>query len=241
MQYEMEELLPIVAELIEKHTGLESTSVTYEKARALMNGVLYCIQEQETQSHALMHASMSAREAYENGRRMVLEKVRDALALYNDLMQDFCDYGNACLRDTVQKGMPEFFKWYDPAFAPQETILTLDYPILKDLSHASGIDRIYEYLLCIRCEQKFLQSFPSAYVINTLQAHNTHYKSAIENLCESFLLALAMDGLTKESLISFLEKNFDSDEQLQWYLNMVMDDVIVRVRTIQKMKKREGE
>ena len=32
MNYEMEELLPVVAELANKYTGSESTSVTYEKA-----------------------------------------------------------------------------------------------------------------------------------------------------------------------------------------------------------------
>lgn len=32
MNYEMEELLPVVAELANEYTGSESTSITYEKA-----------------------------------------------------------------------------------------------------------------------------------------------------------------------------------------------------------------
>ena len=32
MNYEMEELVPIVGKLAEKYTGYESTSITYEKA-----------------------------------------------------------------------------------------------------------------------------------------------------------------------------------------------------------------
>jgi hypothetical protein len=44
-EYSMEELLPIVAELARKYTSNESTSVTYEVARGLMQSVIYCIEE----------------------------------------------------------------------------------------------------------------------------------------------------------------------------------------------------
>ena len=41
MDYEMEELLPIVATLAEKYTGGESSSISYEKAGQLMEAVMY--------------------------------------------------------------------------------------------------------------------------------------------------------------------------------------------------------
>ena len=43
MNYEMEELVPLVGKLEEKYTGHESTSITYEKAEQLMEAVIYCI------------------------------------------------------------------------------------------------------------------------------------------------------------------------------------------------------
>lgn len=45
MDYQMEELLPIVSELAQKYTGYESTSITYEKAQSLMEAVLFCLSE----------------------------------------------------------------------------------------------------------------------------------------------------------------------------------------------------
>lgn len=45
MEYEMEELIPLVKELCDRYTGKESTSVTYEAAQRLMEAVLYCIHE----------------------------------------------------------------------------------------------------------------------------------------------------------------------------------------------------
>jgi len=41
----MEELIPILAELTEKYTSKESTSVSYKTAKQLMNAVIYCINE----------------------------------------------------------------------------------------------------------------------------------------------------------------------------------------------------
>lgn len=42
MDYEMEELVPIVGKLAEKYTSHESTSITYEKAEQLM-GLSYIV------------------------------------------------------------------------------------------------------------------------------------------------------------------------------------------------------
>lgn len=77
-------------------------------------------------------------------------------------------YKHCGLYETFAKGIPEFFKWYDVKFAPQNTILTLDYPVLKDLSGETGIDRIYEYIKCLHLEQTFLRKFPEAYVMEML-------------------------------------------------------------------------
>ena len=103
---------------------------------------------------------MSARQAYEIGAALVEKKVRKALDLYHELLPEFEDYGNLYLHDTIIKEMPKFFQKYDVRFEPQNTILTLDYPVEKDLSQYTGIDRIYEYLKCIRQEQIFLKQYP---------------------------------------------------------------------------------
>ena len=54
MDYQMEELLPIVSELAQKYAGYESTSVTYEKAQSLMEAVLFCLNEyHDSYAHGL--------------------------------------------------------------------------------------------------------------------------------------------------------------------------------------------
>lgn len=191
MNYAMEELMPVVAMLAEKYTAFESTSLPYEKAEQLMGAVLYCIHETELSGNrggnlpqGMPEGTVSVRKAYERGAALVTEKVKKALAMYNEMIPEFSAYGNRCLYDTVVKGLPEFFKWYDVKFAPQDTILTLDYPVTRDLSEYTGIDRIYEYIKCIRREQNFLRTFSEDYVVNILRSYSNEYQDMVENIYE---------------------------------------------------------
>lgn len=171
MNDRMEELLPIVGRLARRYTGMDSTSISYEKAQQLMEAVLYCIREAELASpNGVASRETPPGELYEAGKAAVERKVKKALELYHQLLPDFCDYGNPYLSDTFFKGIPLFFQWYDLEFEPQSTVITLDYPVLKDLSSYSGIDRIYEFLVCIAQEQRFLGTFPEGYVEGLLRS-----------------------------------------------------------------------
>ena len=186
MDYEMEELVPIVGKLAEKYTSHESTSITYEKAEQLMGAVLYCIHElwESSGNAPSLNKKLSAQRAYEMGAAYVREKTGKALDLYNRILPEFCHYENKCLYDTFVKGIPEFFKWYDVQFEPQNTILTLGYPLLKDISEYTGIDKIFEFIKSIGLEQKFLKLFPAGYVINILSKDNRNWQESMDNICE---------------------------------------------------------
>lgn len=186
MDYEMEELVTIVGKLAEKYTSHESTSITYEKAEQLMGAVLYCIHElwESSGNAPSLNKKLSAQRAYEMGAAYVREKTGKALDLYNRILPEFCHYENKCLYDTFVKGIPEFFKWYDVQFEPQNTILTLDYPLLKDISEYTGIDKIFEFIKAIGLEQKFLKLFPAGYVINILSKDNRNWQESMDNICE---------------------------------------------------------
>lgn len=208
MEYEMEELIAIVGRLAEKYNAHESTSMTYEKAEQLMEAVLYCIHETEQFGDNFMvsEENMPIQRVYEIGAVYVEEKVKKALDLYNEMLSTFVYYGNHCLYDTFIKGMPEFFKWYDMRFEPQNTILTLDYPVLKDISGYIGIDKVYEFIVCIYLEQKFLHIFPGDYIINILLKYNRKYKDMIENICEIVFTAVIGHILAGKSLSEDLEE-----------------------------------
>jgi hypothetical protein len=72
--YTLEELLPVTAKLTEKFTSKESTSVTYERARQLMEAAGYCISHVETDHQLTGTSKLSAMEAYEIGYENVVAK-----------------------------------------------------------------------------------------------------------------------------------------------------------------------
>jgi uncharacterized membrane protein len=195
MNYEMQELIPIVAELTDLYTSKESTSITYEKANQLMEAVLFCIQENEDAewtcpsagASLITQGGLSAKEAYEQGRKRVQEKVCRVRELYNRTAVFFCAYGNCNYEDTFIGGIPGFLKLYDIKFAPQNSIITMDYPILQSLEQLKGVDAIYEYANGIYLEQIFLSALPKEYVLTVLERYYSDYQNLYCNICNIVL------------------------------------------------------
>lgn len=188
MDHTMKELMPIVIEAAKKYTGNDSTSITYETVQMLMEGVIYCVQEcAYSDEKQLIAHELSLLEQYQIGRELILKKTQKILQIFNELSENFEDYEVRCLRDTVQKGIPEFLKWYDAKYFPQQTILTLDYPILEDIHLLKGADAVYKFICGVKLEQKFLKEFPRDYVVSVLEAAVPEYQNMMENICSVFL------------------------------------------------------
>jgi len=255
--YQLEELIELVAKLSNQYVSAESSSVTYETAQRLMDAVIYTIrsQNQIIDDTAVMSKLPTARKAYEDGNMLLKEKVIHTMKRYNDMVGDFDDYHNHCLKDTVIKGMPEFFKWYDLKYNPQNTLLTLDYPILKDLSQLEGIWRIEAYLNCIELEQLFLNKFDKALVIEILFTYDGSYRLMINNLCEIVyedvlyhllaekpiqerisrqekILIMNQENVSKEKLNYLSEtfiRTYYKNEQLISYVKPVVEGLLARM------------
>lgn len=213
MDYQMEELLPIVSELAQKYAGYESTSITYEKAQSLMEAVLFCLSEyNNSYTNSLVHRDISVKEQYNIGAKLLFEKVEDIRKIFNEISFQFEDFGVKCLYDTVQKGIPQFLKWYDIKFCPQNAIMTLDYPLLTDCSSLKGADAVYKYIRAIQTEQLFLGAFDRNYVMSVLEKYNSEYRDMIENICSIVLTNIIGHIAIKKS---FNNTEFLYEEYLQ--------------------------
>lgn len=201
-----EELLEIVGELADKYTGKESTSITYEKARQLMEAVIYCINEYEMNlkgNEELLFAEepIPAKVSYGWGYEKVIEKGKETKKIYHEMMMDFKSYGNRCCSDTFVKGIPSFFLYYDPRFNPQDHILTLDYPVLAERNSLCGVDLINQYIRYASLEQSFLRKLPDEYIFHVLRAYDPDYGELFINLASIAvrnLLGCYMAGKTVE-------------------------------------------
>ena len=187
IEYQMEELVPIVAALSEKYTSKESTSVSYETARQLMEAVMYCINECASDQTLVSRQRLSAEEAYRYGYEALTQKVKRTQTAYNEMIVDFCGYGNRNYEATVKKAIPGFFLYYDAQFAPQETIITMDYPTICPVSGKCGIDAIEIYVKYISYEQKFMGMFQRQYVCEILGRDQAGHKNGFDNICRVIL------------------------------------------------------
>ncbi len=219
MDYKMEELLPLVKELAEVYTGKESSSITYETAQKLMEAVLYCIrendrplEEQYGEAFVSVDSFPSARAAYDMGYRLVVEKTRKANEIYNELIPVFQAYGNRAYYETVVKGIPEFFRWYNPSLEPMNHILTMDYPVLEPLHKLEGIDLIYRFLQCVQLEQRFLNKFPEAYIRRLLIRYHSNYEELLLNLCGVILKRVLANMLIGKRLDQDLYTSSDYEK-----------------------------
>ena len=130
---------------------------------------------------------VSARLAYEQGYQAIVEKTRRTAQRYNEMVVNFRSYGNENYEDTVKKALSGFFLYYDARFAPQETIITMDYPTLLPVTGETGIHAMARDVEQICLEQKFLGKLPEAYVRRVLCTYCSDYKKQFFNICNIVL------------------------------------------------------
>lgn len=197
MNYKLEELLPVVAKLTERYTGKQSTSISYEKAKQLIEAVLYCMNQCSDSNQMTRSKGRNAAEVYQLGYEKLVQKVKKTQIAYNNMIIHFNAYGNENYYDTVIKAIPGFFRYYDVWFAPQDTIITMDYPTLRPITKCSGIDAIEKYVEYISYEQRFMAVLPEEYICEVLHRFQNGYKKQFYNICSIILrhiLGCAMIG-----------------------------------------------
>ena len=89
-----------------------------------------------------------------------------------------------CVYITTKSG---FFLYYDAQFAPQETIITMDYPTICPVRGKCGIDAIELYVKYISYEQKFMGAFQKQYVYEVLERDQADHKNGFDNICRVIL------------------------------------------------------
>lgn len=230
MDIEMEELIPVVAELADKYTGKESTSITYNKANQLMGAVLYCIHEYEFQGAGGREIISpenrpDAKTIYGLGYELVLQKVKEVQQLYNEMIADFKFYENRCYYDTFAKGIPSFFLYYDPRFEPQNHILTLDYPVLIPMASLCGIDAVDVYVNCAWLEQTFLGKLPGDYVRHVLKAYSPDCDDLLINIA-SVALRNILGCRIAGKAVNCLGYTPGETERLEDYVNRYPKEVL---------------
>ncbi len=191
-EYGVEELLPVVEKLTGQYTSRESSSVTYEAAQTLMEAVVYSIDACTWDGGDGMvrgAGKPDVWEVYGRGRDVILEKVYEVKRQYEDVLDDFKDYGCKNYGEVVREGLPRFFARYDPQFVPQDHLLTLDYPLVMGIPEGCGVKLMGKYMAGVQMEKRLLDCFDERFVRGLLEKTLPDYQSLyLDNLCHPVLL-----------------------------------------------------
>jgi hypothetical protein len=154
------------------------------------------------------------------GRKRVQEKVGMVRELYNRISVFFCAYGNHNYEDTFMRGIPGFLKLYVIKFAPQNSIITMDYPILQSLEHLFGVDAIYEYVSGIHLEQIFLSALPKEYVLSVLERYHSDYQNLYCNICNIVLHDLLKCMISGKNIANFVYTKEENLNLTDWIMEV---------------------
>ena len=197
--YSQEEILALLAGLARKWTRGESTSLREEKAREMLESILFVIGLRMRAGDA----PESAAQAFTEGLSLYRRKMAFCRRTQEWILANLFQMPNHFYALTIREGINGFFKLYDPEFAAQRIHITADYPIYPGRPKAEGIVFIERYLRAIEAENDFLTHFSPANVDRLLCAMGSDYRSAPVNLFGPVLaaaLGLTLAGKTPRAL-----------------------------------------
>ena len=176
--YSQGEILALLAGLAQKWTRGESTSLREEKAREMLESILFVIGLRMRAGDA----PDSAAQAFSEGLALCRRKMASCRRTQERILASLFQTPNHFYALTVRDGINGFFKLYDPEFAAQRIHITADYPVYTGRPKAEGIVFIERYLRAIEAENDFLTRFSPANVDRLLCAMGSDYRSAPVNL-----------------------------------------------------------
>ncbi|MBE5961935.1 MAG: hypothetical protein E7256_11255 [Lachnospiraceae bacterium] len=186
------ELFELLKKKAEAFTNGESTSITIDRAEQFFASIHYTIGVYlesltlEEKVKALKDEALDY--MYQKGFRKIREMVKEAKQILEDIQAMRFETGNIAFQDTLNKGLPAFFRDYNPEFKAHEDAGSIDYPLANVISDQTGITFLASYLKALKTETMFVRQFDNAVVENLLASYDEEYKDDLFNIYELVLM-----------------------------------------------------
>lgn len=189
---EQEKLIGRLWELLKtqagKYNGIDSTSMTVEKAQEILESMLYTISVavgNGATKDEMLNGSLSL--LLDRGREILKEKQKSVKVEWKLLCRELPRIPNVYFLSTMEN-LGLFFDSYDIYFAAHHTSESIDYwPLCPVPETVKGISYIEEYIRRIQIENDFLNCFEREKVIGLYGKYVPDYREALFNLCEPVL------------------------------------------------------
>lgn len=183
-----------------KYNGIDSTSITIEKAQDILESMLYTIgvaTENGAAKEEILNGSLSL--LLDRGRVILKGKQKSVKVEWKLLCRELPRIPNVYFLSTMEN-LGLFFDSYDIYFAAHHTSESIDYwPLCPIPETVKGISYIEEYIHRIQIENDYLNCFEREDVISLCEKYVPDYREALFNLCEPVLTnAIGLSLIGKE-------------------------------------------
>jgi hypothetical protein len=239
------QILALLKDLILRYTKHTSTSVTVETAEKLLHSLYYTLDaglstELDPAANIAFLAKTDIRKIYEQGTAVLANTFAETRKQYEDILKNKLEIPLDPYNDTLEKGLPSFFRLYNIVFAAHDTIADIDYPLIFDDQKVRGVFYIKQYLEKLALETEFCRLFSRKDIIRTLHNYGRVYKinyqktliNIFEIVCNNLLFSvlagneganLTVSGLQNELLTEKLRGLNAAD------LDILLEETISRI------------
>jgi hypothetical protein len=211
------QLMTLLKESIMRYTKGESTSVKVETAQSILLSILYsidaCISNSNNPEDAIsILKENNIVELYEKGLIIVSSSLEETKLLYEKVKNKKLHIPLKAYQATIDEALPGFFKNYDLMFKAQDTMASIDYPLLFDDMRIKGIFYIKQYLEKLEIETQFCSLFAiediEKVLFNYGKIYDLDYREALINVFEvlltnSIFSALSSNNADKLSITKY--------------------------------------
>lgn len=174
------------------YTKDETSSVMIEVAENILKGIDYTIgfyiktlKDIELMIRELK--SFTLGEIFKKGNALIKERVKINEELLYYIQNNKINIDNYSYNDTIDYGIPLFFKKYDDFFTPHEGDGSIDYQLCIDDMDYVGIEYIENYLNTLKLENEFCSKFDIEEINELLKGYDINSNVLLINIFEIVL------------------------------------------------------
>lgn len=175
------------------YTKDSSSSVMVEIAESILECIDYTIgiylKTFENIDFLLNHLKTTKLfDIFITGQDLIKEKIVEGNALLSEIQKNKLKVSNFSYNDTIDYGIPLFFKEYRYFYSAHETPGSIDYQLFVSDLNNIGIEYINDYLKILLLENDFCNNFNIDNISELLHGYDKHCDELLINIFELILI-----------------------------------------------------
>ena len=190
------QLLELLAKQVKRFNKDSSSSIKVEVAEALMDSIYYTLSIyfkslEDLGCSADLIKDKGIEALFNEGKMLINEKVETAKKLLEGVQKTKLITVNYAYNDTIDYGLPLFFKAYDQDFAAQDSPGSIDYFLSyteRQEIVADGVEYLEKYLSYLYLENVFCSYFDNEEIEAILYSYDKDYEHLLFNIFDCVLM-----------------------------------------------------